>query len=207
METLKIHKIGTADERMDAVLEIFNKVGLLPEHFYRFPHEFSGGQRQRIGLARALLLDPVFAVCDEPVSALDVSVQSQIINLLLDLQDQTRVAYLFISHDMSVVKYVSAKIGVMYLGVLVEEAFVDEFFAAPLHPYSKALLSAVPSSSPRVKKERIILEGDIPSPLNAPKGCVFSSRCRYRVKKCEEERPVLREISPGHKSACALLEG
>jgi peptide/nickel transport system ATP-binding protein/oligopeptide transport system ATP-binding protein len=206
-EVLAIHKIGAKSERMDMALEILGQVGLLPQHFYRFPHEFSGGQRQRIGLARSLILNPSIIVCDEPVSALDVSVQSQIINLLLDLQEERDITYLFIAHDMSVVKYISTRVGVMYLGNMMEEAATDELFAMPFHPYTKALLSAVPSSNPHTQKEHIILEGDIPSPINAPKGCVFSTRCQYCMKRCLEERPVLKKITNNHKVACHLYGG
>lgn len=206
IEALTIHKIGSQKERMDIALEVLSKVGLLPEHFYRFPHEFSGGQRQRIGLARSLILNPDIIVCDEPVSALDVSVQSQIINLLLDLQQERGITYLFIAHDMSVIKYISTRVGVMYLGNMMEEGSTDDLFSMPYHPYTKALLSAVPSSNPHTKKEHIVLEGEIPSPLNAPKGCVFSTRCPYCMKICNETRPKLKTINGNHKVACHLFD-
>ena len=170
MEVLAIHGMGTKAERMDAAMRILAQTGLRPEHFYRYPHEFSGGQRQRIGLARALILDPKLIVCDEPVSALDVSIQSQIINLLCDLREQRGLSYLFIAHDMSVIKYISDRVGVMYLGHLVEEAQTDELFAHPQHPYTQTLMSAVPSTDPRAEKQRIVLQGDVPSPIDPPSG-------------------------------------
>lgn len=207
MEALEIHKIGTKQERMATAMKMLAKVGLRPEHFYRYPHEFSGGQRQRVGLARALILNPQIIICDEPVSALDVSIQSQIINLLQSLQKEGNLSYLFIAHDMSVVKYISDRIGVMYLGHLVEEAETDELFAHTLHPYTQALLSAVPDTNPHVKKERIILEGDLPSPMNPPGGCVFHTRCPKACAECAKKVPVLQEIRPGHKVACLLYEG
>lgn len=206
MESLQIHHMGNKEEQMEKAMDILNQVGLLPQHFYRYPHEFSGGQRQRIGLARALILEPEIVVCDEPVSALDVSVQSQIINLLLDLQEQRRISYVFIAHDMSVVKYISTRIGVMYLGHLMEECSTDELFSMPMHPYTKALLSAVPDSNPHTKKEHIVLQGEIPSPLNAPKGCVFCTRCQYCTKRCMEQRPELKPVMNGHKAACHLFD-
>ena len=206
MEALQIQKIGDRKDRMELAMQMLGKVGLRPQHFYRYPHEFSGGQRQRVGLARALILNPSFIVCDEPVSALDVSVQSQIINLLLDLQEDGKVTYLFIAHDMSVVKYISTRIGVMYLGHLVEEAATDELFSLPSHPYTQALLSSVPSSNPKIKKQRIVLEGEIPSPMNAPKGCVFHTRCMYSMPICETERPQMKEISCGHCVACHMYD-
>lgn len=204
MEILKIQGIGTKDGRMMSALSILEKVGLLPEHFYRFPHEFSGGQRQRIGLARALILNPEVVICDEPVSALDVSVQSQIINLLLDMQEELGLTYLFISHDMSVIRYIAGRVGVMYLGHLVEEAPTDELFSNPKHPYTQVLLSAVPSDDPHIKKERIILEGDLPSAIDPPKGCAFCTRCPYAAKQCMEERPGLSMAGEGHKVYCHL---
>lgn len=205
MEALKIQQKGSRAERMETAMEILHKVGLRPQHFYRYPHEFSGGQRQRVGLARALILNPGFVVCDEPVSALDVSVQSQIINLLLDLQQDSNVTYLFIAHDMSVVKYISTRIAVMYLGSVVEEAATDDLFSLPSHPYTQALLSAVPSANPHVKKNRIVLEGEIPSPMNAPSGCVFHTRCPYCMPVCKERRPEMKETMPGHCVACHLF--
>lgn len=206
MEALEIQGVKDKTERMEKAMRILTKVGLRQEHFYRFPHEFSGGQRQRIGLARALILDPKLIVCDEPVSALDVSIQSQIINLLQDLQQEKNLTYLFISHDMSVVKYVSNRIGVMYLGHLVEEAATDDMFGMPLHPYTQALLSAVPSPDPHTRKERIILQGDIPSPINPPSGCPFHERCPYAMKICREEIPVKREVMGGHSVSCHMYD-
>ena len=193
LEMLEIQKIGGAGgERRALVMEILDKVGLRPEHFYRFPHEFSGGQRQRVGLARALILNPDLIVCDEPVSALDVSVQSQIINLLLDLQEERGLTYLFISHDMSVIRYTSNRVGVMYLGHLVEEAATDDLFALPMHPYSQVLLSAVPSANPHTKKQRIVLEGDLPSPDQPRRAAACSTRAaptpwasaKRRARRC-----------------------
>ncbi len=206
MEALEIHKIGTKKEQLDIAMEIMGKVGLRPEHFYRYPHEFSGGQRQRIGLARALILNPKVIVCDEPVSALDVSIQAQIINLLQDLREKDNISFLFIAHDMSVVKYVSDRVGVMYLGHLVEEAETEELFQNTRHPYAKVLLSAVPNPDPKVKKERISLEGDLPSPMNPPSGCVFHTRCPYATEACSLVIPSLKEVAPGHKVACLLYE-
>lgn len=205
-EVLEIQGIGNRDSRMADALFILERVGLLPEHFYRFPHEFSGGQRQRIGLARALILNPELVICDEPVSALDVSVQSQIINLLLDMQEERALTYLFISHDMSVIRYIADRVGVMYLGHLVEEAPVDELFANPAHPYTQVLLSAVPSDDPHVKKKRILLEGDLPSPIDPPSGCVFCTRCPHAAKRCREERPEVSYINDGHRVYCHLTK-
>ena len=202
METLAIQNEVPRGERMDRVLAILAEVGLLPEHYYRYPHELSGGQRQRVGLARALLLHPELIVCDEPVSALDVSVRAQIINLLLDLQKEEHLTYLFISHDMSVVRYMADRVGVMYLGHLVEEAETDALFQNPQHPYTQVLLSAVPTPDPHTKRERTILEGDLPSPLDPPSGCVFHTRCPYATEQCAAACPETREIAPGHKVAC-----
>ncbi len=204
MEVLEIQGIGDRDSRMAAALEVLDKVGLLPEHFYRYPHEFSGGQRQRIGLARALILNPELIICDEPVSALDVSVQSQIINLLLDMQEEGNLTYMFISHDMSVIRYIANRVGVMYLGHLVEEAPVDELFANPKHPYTQVLLSAVPSDDPHVKKERVMLEGDLPSPIDPPEGCAFCTRCPYAMDICTREKPQLTQINEDHRVYCHL---
>lgn len=169
---------------------------------YRYPHEFSGGQRQRIGLARALILNPKVVVCDEPVSALDVSIQSQIINLMKDLQEQCGLTYLFIAHNMSMVKYISDRVGVMYLGHLVEEAPTEELFAHPVHPYTQSLLSAVPSIDPRDKRERIVPPGDLPSPIDPPSGCVFHTRCPYATDACAKSCPQRVEVAPGHFVAC-----
>lgn len=206
MEALEIHNIGTKAERMDTAMEIMNKVGLRPEHFYRYPHEFSGGQRQRIGLARALILQPKVIVCDEPVSALDVSIQAQIINLLQDLREKDNISFLFIAHDMSVVKYVSDRVGVMYLGHMMEEADTEELFHNTLHPYAQALLSSVPNPDPHIKKERIVLKGELPSPINPPSGCVFHTRCPYATEECTIKTPVMRTVKPGHRVACLRYE-
>ena len=202
MEALEIHGIGSKSQRMEAALEILEKVGLRLEHFYRYPHEFSGGQRQRIGLARALILNPKIIICDEPVSALDVSIQAQIINLLQDLREKEGLSFLLIAHDMSVVKYVSDRIGVMYLGNMMEEAETEELFSNTLHPYAKALLSAVPNPDPHHKRERINLKGELPSPMNPPSGCVFHTRCPYATEECSLQKPELKEVKPGHKVAC-----
>lgn len=206
MEALKIHGIGDPETRLDTAMEIMHQVGLRPEHFYRYPHEFSGGQRQRVGLARALILNPEIIVCDEPVSALDVSIQAQIINLLQDLREQHDISFLFIAHDMSVVKYISDRIGVMYLGHMMEEADEETLFQETLHPYAQALLSAVPEVNPHMHKERIMLKGELPSPMNPPSGCVFHTRCPYATERCAKVVPALREIKPGHKVACLKYE-
>ncbi len=208
MEVQRIHRIGgSRDERMARAMDVLGQVGLVKEHFYRYPHEFSGGQRQRIGLARALILNPKIIVCDEPVSALDVSIQSQIINLLRDLQRQRGLSYLFISHDMSVIRYISDRVGVMYLGHLVEEADTDELFAHPVHPYTRTLMSAVPSVDPHSSSKRIVLEGDLPSPIDPPGGCVFHTRCPEARPECAASVPVLREIRPGHFVSCPVCAG
>jgi oligopeptide/dipeptide ABC transporter ATP-binding protein len=179
-------------------------VGLSEHHYNRYPHEFSGGQRQRIGIARALITKPKLIVADEPVSALDVSIQSQILNLMKDLQEQFKLTYMFISHDLSVVRHISDRVGVMYLGALVELAPKHKLYDNPQHPYTQALLSAVPHPNPRESRERIILSGDVPSPANPPSGCAFHTRCRYTMEKCKSERPVLKQISPDHWAACHL---
>ena len=201
-EAMAIQHIGRPSERMDVTLELMEKVGLHTEHFYRYPHELSGGQRQRVGLARALIVNPEIVVCDEPVSALDVSVQSQIINLLMDMQQQRQLTYLFISHDMSVIRYTSDRTGVMYLGHLVEEADTEELFLPPRHPYTRVLLSAVPAPNPHVKKERIVLEGDLPSPIDPPGGCVFHTRCPYATEECSRCVPEMITDGNGHRVAC-----
>lgn len=203
-EPLVIHGIGNANERTEMAMDILDKVGMRIEHYYRYPHELSGGQRQRIGLARALILDPKIVVADEPVSALDVSIQSQVINLLQKLQQDLKLTYLFIAHDISVVRHISNRIGVMYLGHLVEEADTDSLIEEPLHPYTKALLSAVPIPNPKHKRERIILKGDLPSPLNPPSGCVFHTRCPFAMDICKEKKPIINEKTPKHKVACHL---
>lgn len=203
MEVLQIHGIGqNKSERMSIAMQTLAQVGLRTDHFYRYPHEFSGGQRQRIGLARALILQPKIVVCDEPVSALDVSIRSQIINQLCDLRDEKGLSYLFISHDMSVIRYISDRVGVMYLGHLVEEAPTDEIFEHPMHPYTQTLLSAVPSIDPRTTKERMMLQGDPPSPIDPPSGCVFHTRCPYARPECAKILPKLTAVSAEHKTAC-----
>jgi len=186
----------------DYVLETMDKCGLAPYFLHRYPHQFSGGQRQRIGIARSIALKPKFIVCDEAVSALDVSIQSQIINLLLDLKEQENLTYLFISHDLSVIKYISDRVGVMYLGNIVELAYTQELFSRPMHPYTEALLSAIPTTDIDAKKETIILEGDIPSPINPPSGCKFHTRCKYCTDICKKVVPQLEEVKPGHFVAC-----
>ena len=205
METLVIQKHRNRKENMELVLQLLDQVGLLPEHFYRYPHELSGGQRQRVGLARALLPEPELIICDEPVSALDVSVRSQIIRLLLDLQEKRNLSYLFISHDMSVVRYMADRVGVMYLGHLVEEAETDELFTHPLHPYTRVLLSAVPTPDPRTHRERIVLEGELPSPLSPPPGCPFHTRCPHCTEQCRTVFPEMKKAADGHLVACHLV--
>lgn len=204
-EALIDHGMASKKEITDRVMEVIELCGLAPYHVKRYPHEFSGGQRQRIGIARALILNPEFIVADEPVSALDVSIQSQIINLLSDLQQKMGFSYLFISHDLSVVKHISHRVGVMYLGSLVELAGKDELYENPLHPYTKALLSAVPIPDPTLKRDRIILKGDIPSPANPPKGCKFNTRCPYAKEICSSEVPEYREIAGDHFVACHIV--
>lgn len=201
-EALVIHRMGDGAERRQEVFRILGVVGLQPDHYFRYPHEFSGGQRQRLGLARALILNPKIIVCDEPVSALDVSIQSQILNMLKELQSKLKLTLLFITHDISVVRHISDRIGIMYLGKIVEEAPTDELFARPLHPYTKALFSAVPDPSRGRSKERVILQGEIPSPLSPPSGCVFHTRCPLATERCRTEPPALKETENGHKTAC-----
>ena len=201
-EGLAIQKKYSKSEIQDRVIDLLKKVGLEVDHIKRYPHEFSGGQRQRIGIARALAVNPKFIVCDEPVSALDVSIQSQILNLLDRLQEEFGLTYLFIAHDLSVVEHVSDKVAVMYLGKIVEVAFRDELYENPLHPYTQALLSAVPVPDPRVKIKRIILKGDVPSPVNVPPGCNFHTRCMYRKDICSKEIPVLEDMGNEHIIAC-----
>ena len=201
-EALIDHKMATKENLRAKVLEVMDLCGLAEYQIDRFPHEFSGGQRQRIGIARALALDPEFIVADEPVSALDVSIQAQIINLLVKLQKEKGFSYMFISHDLSVVEHLCQRVGVMYLGSMVELSDKDELFDNPLHPYTKALLSAIPIPDPTIKRDRIILTGDIPSPANPPKGCKFHTRCPYATDKCKEEAPEYREIKEGHFVAC-----
>lgn len=206
-EPLDIYKICKGKEREDKVKYFLDKVGLDQNHMNRYPHEFSGGQRQRIGIARALAVNPEFIVCDEPISALDVSIQAQIINMIEDLQNDFGLTYLFIAHDLSMVKHISNRVGIMYLGKLVEIAESNEVYSNPIHPYTNALLSAIPIPDPdeAKKRQRIILEGDIPSPIDPPPGCRFKSRCRHAKAICGEEEPVLKEVSPGHSVACHLF--
>ena len=189
------------------VAQLFDNVGLRSDQLPRFPHEFSGGQRQRLVIARALAVRPSLIVCDEPVSALDVSVQAQVINLMIDLQKEFGVAYLFIAHDLAVVEHISHRVAVMYLGRIVELADKESLFEKPQHPYTEALLSAVPVPDPTVKPKRIILQGDVPSPINPPPGCHFHTRCPYAFERCKVERPAMRELKPGHFAACHLREG
>lgn len=202
IEGLQIHRIGTAKERVDIMMETLKKVGLEKYHARRFPHEFSGGQRQRIGIARALALRPKFIVCDEPVSALDVSIQSQVLNILKDLQQEFGLTYLFIAHNLSVVEHISNRVAVMYLGKMVELADRDELYHDPKHPYTQALMSAIPVPDPKLKRKRLILKGDVPSPLNPPSGCRFHPRCPIAEQICSEQEPEFREIRSDHWVAC-----
>lgn len=205
-EGMKVHFDHTAAEREDIVRGLLYKVGLTPDFASRFPHELSGGQRQRIGIARALAMEPEFIVCDEPIAALDVSIQAQVINLMIDLQQELGLTYLFISHDLSMVRHISDRIGVMYLGSLVEVCDSGPLYEKPLHPYTKALFSAIPDVGHRRSGTRIKLEGEIPNPMAPPPGCKFSSRCPYAEDICRGQAPSLREIEPGHMAACHLLE-
>jgi oligopeptide transport system ATP-binding protein len=205
-EPLTIHNVAKGQERKDRVEQLLHRVGLRPEHIRRYPHEFSGGQRQRIGLARALALNPKLIIGDEPVSALDVSIQAQVINLLEDLQKDLGIAYVMIAHDLAVVQHVSDRIAVMYLGKIVELAEADELVSSPKHPYTEALLSAVPVPDPTVKTERILLKGDVPSPVDPPSGCRFHTRCPYKEDLCDQEDPPMLEMSPGHTVACHFSE-
>ena len=209
-EALLQHKlVGSKQEMNERVIEVIRKCGLFPEQASRYPHQFSGGQRQRICIARALALNPKFVVCDEAVSALDVSIQAQIINLLKDLQDELELTYLFISHDLSVVKFISDDVGVMYLGQIIEYGSKEQIFSNPLHPYTEALLAAAPSFDPQIRsrKKRIIMEGDVPSPANPPSGCRFHTRCPYAEDKCKKVEPENREIEPGRFVMCHIAQG
>jgi oligopeptide transport system ATP-binding protein len=208
-EPLDVHKLySTKEERRERILELMDHVGLNSEHASRYAHEFSGGQRQRIGIARALAVNPEFIVCDEPVSALDVSIQAQVINMFDELRDKIGLTYLFIAHDLLVVRHISDRIAVMYLGKMVELASADEIYERPLHPYSKALISAVPIPDPKIARanRRIALSGDIPSPLNAPSGCPFRTRCPYATEACAASMPEFKEVSTGHFVACHNLD-
>jgi oligopeptide/dipeptide ABC transporter ATP-binding protein len=202
MEPLIIHRIGTRSQRREKVLALMDDVGLRPEYLKRYPHEFSGGQRQRIGIARALALNPSLIIADEPVSALDVSIRSQVLNLMEDLQDKYGLTYLFISHDLSVVEHISDRVAVMYLGKIVEIGSKEDIYERPLHPYAEALLSAVPIPDPKARRKRIILEGDVPSPIDPPTGCRFHPRCWLRIPVCTVVVPPLHDVGGGHSAAC-----
>ncbi|MCT4634596.1 MAG: dipeptide ABC transporter ATP-binding protein [Firmicutes bacterium] len=205
-EPIDIHNIASGEERQRIIYDLLERVGLSKDHANRYPHEFSGGQRQRIGIARALAVNPDFIICDEPISALDVSIQAQVVNMLEDLQKELGLTYLFIAHDLSMVKHISDRIGVMYLGKLVEVSTADGLYDNPNHPYTKALLSAIPIPDPEFSEnnERVILEGDVPSPLNPPSGCRFRTRCQYAMDICAEKEPELIDLGDGHMSACHL---
>ncbi|EPS52630.1 oligopeptide/dipeptide ABC transporter ATP-binding protein [Clostridium botulinum A1 str. CFSAN002368] len=207
-EGIDIHEIYTEGERLNKIYELLSLVGLNKEHASRFPHEFSGGQRQRIGIARALAIEPKFIVCDEPISALDVSIQAQVVNLLIDLQNKLGLTYLFIAHDLSMVRHISDRVGVMYLGNVLELSNSQELYEKPLHPYTKALLSAIPVPDPKVGRDRkrIMLHGEVPSPINPKPGCKFAARCKYAEEICKKEKPELKEIEKDHFVACHLFD-
>jgi len=207
-EPMEIHNLAHGKERQEKIFELLDTVGLNKDHAARYPHEFSGGQRQRIGIARSLAVDPEFIICDEPISALDVSIQAQVVNMLEDLQEQRGLTYLFIAHDLSMVKHISDRVGVMYLGSLVEVASSKELYRNPVHPYTQALLSSIPIPDPDIAEasQRIVLEGDVPSPVNPPSGCKFRTRCKYASERCKEEDPQLRDIGGEHFVACHLLD-
>ena len=205
-EPLLIHKIGTKTERMEKVIKVLESVGMRPDSLYKFPHEFSGGQLQRIGIARALICEPELIICDEPVSALDVSVQAQIINLLSELQKELQLTYIFIAHDLSVVRHISDRVGVMYFGSLIEEALTDDIYDKPLHPYTQVLLSAVPLADPKEKREEIKVVGEIPSPLDPPQGCPFHTRCPKVMDICKHELPTRVEVERAHFVNCHLYK-
>lgn len=205
-EPLIIHNLfDSPGDRKNRVRELVDLVGLRPEHLSRYPHEFSGGQRQRVGIARALAVNPELIICDEPVSALDVSIQAQIINLLMDLQQKLGLTYVFIAHDLKVVEHVSQRVAVMYLGQIVESAAADDLYKAPQHPYTQALLSAIPAPDPKPREQRIILTGDVPSPISPPPGCYFNPRCPKATPECTQERPHLKEVRPNHSASCLKL--
>ncbi|MFB9266307.1 ABC transporter ATP-binding protein [Bradyrhizobium erythrophlei] len=206
-EPLSVHGLASGAKKQERVAELFQQVGLRPDQMKNFPHQFSGGQRQRICIARALSLGPRLIVCDEPVSALDVSIQAQVINLLIDLQRKQNFSYLFIAHDLAVVAHISHRVAVMYLGRIVEIADKHELFANPRHPYTQALLASVPIADPKAKRSASLIEGDVPSPINPPSGCAFHTRCRYAIDRCKMERPPLKEAGMGHQVACWLNDG
>lgn len=207
-EPMDIHNLASGKERQEKIYELLDTVGLNKDHAARYPHEFSGGQRQRIGIARSLAVDPEFIICDEPISALDVSIQAQVVNMLEDLQNDRGLTYLFIAHDLFMVKHISDRVGVMYLGSLVEVASSKELYSNPLHPYTQALLSSIPIPDPDIAEssQRIVLEGDVPSPVNPPSGCKFRTRCRYAMDVCREVVPVRKEMSKDHFVACHLMD-